>query len=60
MNCPFCKAKRAELIDSRQLAFYRRRRYLCHNCGRRFTTHEKVWRNPKEDFRNDFSSESTR
>ena len=44
MRCPFCQAKDSRVIDSRDLsgggAICRRRE--CVECGRRFTTYERV------------------
>ena len=44
MKCPFCSSENTRVIDSRPAddnASIRRRR-LCDECGRRFTTYEKV------------------
>lgn len=44
MRCPFCKGLKDKVIDSRTAsdgAVIRRRRE-CLNCGRRYTTYEKV------------------
>ena len=44
MRCPFCRAPDSRVIDSRELSggdMIRRRRE-CVNCGRRFTTYERV------------------
>ena len=44
MKCPFCGQDSTRVVDSRQAddnASIRRRR-LCDECGRRFTTYEKV------------------
>lgn len=44
MRCPFCHAPDSRVIDSRELSggdMIRRRRE-CVNCGRRFTTYERV------------------
>jgi transcriptional repressor NrdR len=44
MRCPFCQAKDSRVIDSRDLAGGGaiRRRRECIECGRRFTTYERV------------------
>ena len=44
MRCPFCKEDNDKVIDSRSSDSGRviRRRRLCLDCGRRFTTYEKV------------------
>ena len=44
MKCPFCSSDNTRVIDSRPAddnASIRRRR-LCDDCGKRFTTYEKV------------------
>jgi transcriptional repressor NrdR len=44
VRCPFCRAPDSRVIDSRELSggdMIRRRRE-CVNCGRRFTTYERV------------------
>jgi len=44
MKCPFCKSRKDKVIDSRSAhdgAVIRRRRE-CVQCGRRYTTYEKV------------------
>lgn len=44
MRCPFCNARDARVVDSREIrdgAVIRRRRE-CVECGRRFTTYEKL------------------
>ena len=43
MKCPFCNAEDTKVIDSRAAennAIKRRRQ--CENCGKRFTTYEKI------------------
>ncbi len=43
MKCPFCNAEDTKVIDSRSAennAIKRRRQ--CENCGKRFTTYEKI------------------
>lgn len=44
MKCPFCEAKDTRVIDSRptEEGHAIRRRRECDNCGKRFTTYEKV------------------
>lgn len=44
MRCPFCSAGDARVIDSREIrdGTVIRRRRECVNCGRRFTTYEKL------------------
>jgi transcriptional repressor NrdR len=44
MRCPFCSANNDRVIDSRTSgdAFVIRRRRECLQCGKRFTTYEKV------------------
>lgn len=44
MRCPFCTANNDRVIDSRTSgdAFVIRRRRECMECGKRFTTYEKV------------------
>ena len=40
MICPECGSENNNCKDSRQIRERRRRRYLCNNCGARFTTYE--------------------
>jgi transcriptional repressor NrdR len=44
MRCPYCKADNDRVIDSRASAdgFAIRRRRVCLECGRRYTTYERV------------------
>lgn len=44
MRCPYCKADNDRVIDSRASAdgFAIRRRRVCADCGRRYTTYERV------------------
>ena len=45
MKCPFCSSENTRVIDSRPADdnnSIRRRRRLCDECGKRFTTYEKV------------------
>ena len=42
MKCPFCKSNDNHVVDSRwaESKWITRRRYDCHICKKRFTTHE--------------------
>ncbi len=44
MRCPYCKADNDRVIDSRASAdaFAIRRRRVCLECNRRYTTYERV------------------
>lgn len=44
MRCPFCNSENNRVIDSRpsEEGNAIRRRRVCDNCGKRFTTYEKV------------------
>ena len=44
MRCPFCRARDAKVIDSREISGGDtiRRRRECLNCGRRFTSYERI------------------
>ena len=44
MKCPFCSSENTRVIDSRPADHTNsiRRRRLCDDCGKRFTTYEKV------------------
>ena len=44
MKCPFCNHENTRVIDSRQAEENNsiRRRRVCDECGKRFTTYEKV------------------
>lgn len=42
MRCPYCGEEDSKVIDSRVTAEGKRRRRLCRNCSRRFTTVETV------------------
>ena len=48
MKCPKCGSDDNNCLDSREAQAYRRRRYACHSCGERFTTHEVVVRKRAE------------
>lgn len=42
MNCPPpCNAK-LQCVDSRQAGIYRRRKYICENCGATHTSKEAI------------------
>ncbi len=56
MKCPFCGSENTSVIDSREIenGYVIRRRRICGNCNRRFTTYEKfeifvLKRNGKEE-----------
>jgi transcriptional repressor NrdR len=44
MRCPYCKVNQDKVVDSRSSAdeYEIRRRRECLNCGRRYTTYERV------------------
>ena len=42
MNCPFCASQNSRVIDTRSAEGGIRRRRECEDCGRRFTTYERV------------------
>lgn len=44
MKCPYCNQENSRVVDSRPVAESNsiRRRRVCDDCGRRFTTYEKV------------------
>ena len=44
MKCPFCNQDNTRVVDSRPADYNNsiRRRRLCDECGKRFTTYEKV------------------
>lgn len=44
MRCPYCRKERDKVIDTRQIkdAAVIRRRRQCKNCGKRFTTYERL------------------
>jgi len=42
MNCPFCGSADSRVIDTRGAEGGIRRRRECQDCGRRFTTYERV------------------
>lgn len=63
MRCPFCNAQDTKVTDSRDSdVFETRRRRECEKCGKRFTTYERIERNPlivikKDGRRENFSKE---
>ncbi len=59
MRCPFCKQNRDKVIDSREStdAFVIRRRRECVDCGRRFTTRERIEETPLRVEKRDGSRE---
>lgn len=42
MRCPFCQSVDSKVVDSRDTDSGVRRRRECLNCGRRFTTYERI------------------
>ena len=44
MRCPFCSSENTRVVDSRPVEDTNsvRRRRMCDNCGKRFTTYERV------------------
>lgn len=42
MICPYCQNDTSKVLDSRDAGSSIRRRRQCEDCGRRFTTHERV------------------
>ena len=42
MKCPFCSSRDSRVIDTRSAEGGIRRRRECQDCGRRFTTYERV------------------
>jgi transcriptional repressor NrdR len=59
MRCPFCKADDDKVIDSRSStdAFVIRRRRECIECGKRFTTYERIEETPIRVIKKDGSRE---
>ena len=56
MICPFCKHEETKVIDSRASEpFAVRRRRECLECGRRFTTYEKIEEAPLKVIKKDGS-----
>jgi transcriptional repressor NrdR len=60
MRCPFCEDSDTRVIDSRptEEGFAIRRRRECDNCGKRFTTYEKVEEIPLIVIKKDGSREA--
>ena len=60
MKCPFCSSENTRVIDSRPAGdnCSIRRRRLCDDCGKRFTTYEKVETIPLIVIKKDNSRES--
>ncbi|MCX7837930.1 MAG: transcriptional regulator NrdR [Anaerolineae bacterium] len=42
MQCPYCGHSENKVVDTREAPDSIRRRRLCANCGRRYTTYERV------------------
>ncbi len=59
MKCPFCKSNDDKVIDSRASNNEEviRRRRECLNCGRRFTTYERIERTPVMVIKKDLTRE---
>jgi transcriptional repressor NrdR len=58
MMCPFCRHGETKVIDSRasqQFVIRRRRECLDSDCGRRFTTYEKIEESPLKVIKKDSS-----
>lgn len=54
MLCPFCRTGETKVVDSRgSEEFVIRRRRECLNCGRRFTTYEKIEESPLKVIKKD-------
>lgn len=51
MKCPYCGNNKSEVVDSRPQVDVIRRRRLCLNCGKRWTTHETTVRAVDGDLR---------
>lgn len=60
MKCPFCNMTDTKVIDSRPAEDYSsiRRRRQCENCGKRFTTYEKLETMPLMVIKKDNSREA--
>lgn len=60
MKCPFCSKEGTRVIDSRPADDNTsiRRRRICDNCSKRFTTYEKVEAIPLVVIKKDFTRES--
>lgn len=59
MKCPFCNQDNTRVVDSRPADdnCYIRRRRMCDECGKRFTTYEKVETIPLIVIKKDLSRE---
>ena len=56
MHCPFCRHDETKVVDSRtSQQFAIRRRRECLECGRRFTTYEKIEESPLKVIKKDGS-----
>ena len=56
MHCPFCQDDESKVVDSRvSQKFAIRRRRECLNCGRRFTTYERIEETPLKVIKKDGS-----
>ncbi len=56
MMCPFCRHAETKVVDSRlSQKFVIRRRRECLDCGRRFTTYEKIEESPLKVVKKDGS-----
>ena len=56
MLCPFCRQGETKVVDSRDSQeFVIRRRRECLDCGRRFTTYEKIEESPLKVIKKDGS-----
>lgn len=54
MRCPFCRHDETKVVDSRtSQQFVIRRRRECLDCGRRFTTYEKIEESPLKVIKKD-------
>ncbi len=54
MTCPFCRKGETKVVDSRgSQEFVIRRRRECLECGRRFTTYEKIEESPLKVIKKD-------
>ncbi|MEZ5941708.1 MAG: transcriptional regulator NrdR [Planctomycetaceae bacterium] len=56
MRCPYCRKGETKVVDSRDSQeFVIRRRRECLDCGRRFTTYEKIEESPLKVIKKDGS-----
>ena len=58
MKCIYCGSEDNKVLDSRNYSDTIRRRRECNNCGRRFTTHEKIEKVPFSIVKKDGSRQS--